>query len=389
MIAGGDTTVNGKGNYGSADTNLFDYTATTNQLSSVEAMAYKRWYPTLVPRANGELLVLGGRQARDPSVYASTPEVYTPGAGWRTLTTAMNRLAYGSSHGSWNYPRAFPAPNGQIFILAHHGEMFYLDPTGTGSIKRATNTLAPSSSAALPSVNFAPGEIMSLRLNKRVIVVDLNKTPPTFKDTAPVSSLRYWSNATVLADGKVVVTGGSGADNKLTNVAYRAEIWDPATGQWKLGAAAQKPRLYHSSAILLPDATVMTGGGGNPGPVTNMNAEVFYPPYLWEPNGSGQFAIRPSIESVSDDTVVLGDEFNATVGNGDSIARVTWVRHGSVTHSFDAATSFTESSFIQSATNPTDLTITAPENAMPGYWMMFVINQYGVPSVAKIFHLTL
>lgn len=385
LIAGGDTTVNGKRNNGAADTNLFDYT--TNQLNSVEPMAYKRWYPTLVARPNGELLVLGGRQARDPSVHAPTPEVYTPGAGWRTLTTATNQLAYGSSYGSWNYPRAFPAPNGQVFILAHHGEMFYLNPTGSGSIKRATNTLAPRSTASLPSVNFAPGKIMSLRLNKRVIVVDLNKTPPSRKDTAPVSSLRYWSNATVLADGKVVVTGGSGADNKLTNVAYRAEIWDPATGTWTLGAAAQKPRLYHSFAMLLPDGTVVTGGGGAPGPVKNLNAEVYYPPYLWEPDGSGQFAPRPSITSAPG-AVVLGDEFSVTVRSGDSIERVTLVRNGSVTHSFDAATSFTELGFIQSGTN---LSVTVPKNAnvaMPGFWMMFVIDQNGVPSVAKILHLT-
>lgn len=387
LIAGGDTTVNGKRNYGTADTNLFDYT--TNQLNSVEPMAYDRWYPTLVARANGELLVLGGRQARDPGVHAPTPEVYTPGAGWRTLTTATNELAYGSSYGSWNYPRAFPAPNGQVFILAHHGEMFYLNPTGTGSIKRATsvNTLAPGSNASLPSVSFAPGKIMSLRTKKRVIVVDLNKTPPSFKDTAPVSGLRYWSNATVLADGKVLVSGGSGVGNKLTNVAYKAEIWDPATGKWTLGAAAQKPRLYHSFALLLPDGTVVTGGGGAPGPVKNLNAEVFYPPYLWEPDGSGQFASRPSIESAPG-TVALGNKFNLTVGSGDSIARVTLVRNGSVTHSFDAATSFTDLSFIQSGAQ---LAVTAPKNAnaaMPGYWMMFLIDQNGVPSVAKILHLT-
>ncbi len=383
LITGGDTTVNGNVHFGTADTNIYDYT--TNKLSSVVPMAYKRWYPTLVAQTNGALLVLGGRQETIPLSYAPTPEVYTPGAGWRRLTTATNQLAYGSSYDSWNYPRAFPAPNGQVFILAHHGEMFYLNPTGTGSIKRATKTLAPISYASLPIVSFAPGKILSLRINKKAIIVDLNKTPPTFKATASVSSLRYWSNATVVADGNVVVTGGSAVANTLTNVAYKAEIWDPVTGKWTLGAAAQKPRLYHSSAVLLPDATILTMGGGAPGPVKNLNAEVFYPPYLWEPGGLP--AIRPSIVSAPG-TVVLGNTFYVEVGDVDSIERVTLVRNGSVTHSFDAATSFTELSFIQNGTN---LTVTAPNNAnvaMPGYWMMFVINENGVPSVAKTLRVT-
>lgn len=361
MITGGDAIVNGQRNWSNYDTNVYD--PGTKVLVSRQPMFHKRWYPTLLALANGNMLVLGGRSARSTSTaaatHASIPEVYTPATGWKTLSTAKSDLAYGSSYGSWNYPRAFPAPNGQVFILAHHGEMFYLNPTGTGSVKRATDTLAPSSSASLPSVNFASGKIMSLRSNKRAIVVDLNKTPQSVKDTAPVSSLRYWSNLTVLANGKVMVSGGSGVANKLTNVAYKTEIWDPATGKWTLGAAAQKPRLYHSFAMLLPDGTVVTGGGGAPGPVKNLNAEVFYPPYLWKADGSGQLASRPSIVSAPG-TVVLGGKFYVTVRSGNSIKRVTLVRKGSVTHSFDAATSFTALSFTQSGGT---LTVTAPKNA--------------------------
>jgi len=384
MITGGDAIVNGQRNWSNWDTNVYD--PGTNELESSQPMSHKRWYPTLLALANGDMLVLGGRDARSPPTSSPTPEVYTPATGWKTLSTATSNLAYGGTNTSWYYPRAFPAPNGKVFVLAHHGEMFYLDPTGTGSIIRPTNTLAPGSSLSLPIVSFAPGKILSLRTNRRVIVVDLNKTPPSRKDTAPVSRLRYWSNLTILANGKVMVSGGSGVGNKLTNVAYNAEIWDPATGKWTLQAAAQKPRLYHSIALLLPDASVLTAGGGAPGPVRNLNGEIFYPPYLWKADGSG-LASRPSIENAPG-TVILGREFDVTVGSGDSIARVTWVRHGAVTHSFDPATSFTELSFTQSGGT---LTVTAPQNAnvaTPGYWMMFVINQNGVPSVAKTLHVT-
>mmetsp|Transcript_28963 Transcript_28963/g.52409 ORF Transcript_28963/g.52409 Transcript_28963/m.52409 type:complete len:112 (+) Transcript_28963:1028-1363(+) len=38
----------------------------------------------------------------------------------------------------------------------------------------------------------------------------------------------------------------------------------------------------HSTAILLPDATMLVGGGGRPGPVVNENVEIYSPPYLFQ-----------------------------------------------------------------------------------------------------------
>ena len=103
---------------------------------------------------------------------------------------------------------------------------------------------------------------------------------------------------------EVLVNGGSTVPNQLTGVAYQVEIWDPATGHWTAGASAAEPRLYHSNALLLTDETVLTGGGGAPGPLTNLNAEIYFPPYLY--TSSGQPAVRPAITSVSSTTVVPG-----------------------------------------------------------------------------------
>ena len=95
----------------------------------------------------------------------------------------------------------------------------------------------------------------------------------------------HWHTGTVIADGRVVVTGGSRQPNQLVGVNYQALIWDPRTGQWTTGAATPTSpayaRLYHSNALLLPDATILVGGGGAPGPVVNTNAQIYYPPYLY------------------------------------------------------------------------------------------------------------
>ena len=87
------------------------------------------------------------------------------------------------------------------------------------------------------------------------MVVDLNGPQPTVTPTADLDQERTWSTPTVMADGRVLVSGGSAVSNQLIGVAYAATIWDPATGQWTLGASAVKPRLYHSIAMLLPDGS--------------------------------------------------------------------------------------------------------------------------------------
>ena len=96
-----------------------------------------------------------------------------------------------------------------------------------------------------------------------------------------------------MADGRVFVSGGSAVNNAATGVAYTSEIFDPATSSWSTGPTATRMRLYHSTSLLLPDATVITMGGGTPGPETNLNAEIYYPPYLFD--GDGNPAARPTI----------------------------------------------------------------------------------------------
>jgi hypothetical protein len=96
-------------------------------------------------------------------------------------------------------------------------------------------------------------------------VIDLNEAMPQGSATAPMASGRRQHNLTVLADGTVLATGGnsSGAPSvDLDNGVYTAELWDPATGQWQTLAAMQVTRQYHSTALLLPDARVLSSGGG-------------------------------------------------------------------------------------------------------------------------------
>jgi hypothetical protein len=114
---------------------------------------------------------------------------------------------------------------------------------------------------------FRPGRILQFGgKSNGAVVVDITGGSPTVTTTQSPASWRRHTNATILADGTVLATGGSEIRNELTNVAYSADIWNPTTGQWSQGATEVRARLYHSTALLLPDASVLVGGGGNPGP---------------------------------------------------------------------------------------------------------------------------
>lgn len=394
LLVGGDRLVGGVRNFANNDVNLFN-PADNSLTRQTQSMAYQRWYATLVTNAQGEQVTMGGRIDRaytfddgtpaTVDTYASTPEVYRSDLGWRTLSTANSDRAYGADQQSWNYPRAWLAPDGRVVVFNLRGELHALDSTGTGSLVKLPG-LMPRGRAILPGAMFEPGRILSLRLGGLASVVDLNGATPVISATGNLSLDRQYGNATLLADGQVFVNGGSSTGNDLVGAAYHSETWNPATGAWTTTASAAKPRLYHSTSLLLPDATVLTNGGGAPGPVVNLNAEIYYPPYLYRPDGSGRPAVRPVIASTPQ-AATWDAVLRVVMSNNKPVSRLTLVRFGAVTHAFNNDQRFQNLAFTQKgkvlqARLPASATL-----APPGFYMVFAFNSAGVPSVAKLLRL--
>ena len=368
FLAGGDNwTGTSTTNQGNNNTNLFAYSDDT--LSRGNNMYRARWYATATTLVNGETYIQGGINGED------LPEVRNSSGNFRLLSgVPTSTLKY------W-YPRNFVAADGRVFGYDTNGKMYYVATGGTGSIETASTF--PSSYAGITSsaVMFRPGKILQFGGNSNTAhVIDITAIAPKVTATASMSSQRQWVTATVLPDGRVLATGGSAVANQLTGVNNSAELWNPATGTWTVGASGSKPRLYHSTALLLPDASVLVGGGGAPGPVTNLNAEIYYPPYLYALGGG--WATRPAINAAPD-TLDLGEGFSVGVSSG-TISRVTLVKTGAVTHSFNMDQRFLELSFTAASGT---LFVNAPNSAgdaPPGYYLLFVLDANGVPSVGKI-----
>src|SRR5262245_40340220 len=343
-------------------------------------MQFERWYPTAVTLANGKIVVMGGRDGTGDGV--GTPELYTPFSGWRTLDGATSEVI----KNDWDYPRAWLDSDGMINCFeststaAQPGKLLLMDPSGDGRVT-VVGTLPVVTSNANPAIMYDENKVLALANNGDAWIMDMSGNVPTFTKTASLNESRLWSNMVVLADGSVMVSGGSAVDSQLIGVTNEVAIWNPSTGQWKIGADAAVPRLYHSTTILLPDATVLSLGGGAPGPLTNTNGEIYTPPYLFDQDG--KLAKRPVI-STAPDELKPGTTFTISVDDASAIERLTFVKDGAVTHSLNMAASKVELPFSVEPNNK--LVVQLPENSnvlTPGDWMLFAINKEGTPSIAS------
>jgi hypothetical protein len=193
---------------------------------------------------------------------------------------------------------------------------------------------------------------------------------------------RSYHTMVLLPDGKVLVTNGGQTTNAVgvDTAVLQAEMWSPTTQQFSRLASMVTPRLYHSTALLLPDGRVLVAGGGrstgNVAPTDQLSAEIYSPPYLF--NGT-----RPTISSAPG-TIPYAANFTVTTPDALQISSVALIRLGAVTHAFDHNQRYVPLTFQQVAGGVTVQSPTSSNLAPPGYYMLFIVNSTGVPSVASI-----
>ena len=350
--------------------------------STTGSMAQGRYYPTTTVLPSGEVLAVSG--SNESGAVVVIPEIGS-GTTWRRLTTAS--LAVSAPY----YPAMFLAPNGRVFLAGYPQTSRYLNVSGTGSWTTVGNRKVADRRLG-SAVMYAPGKILYAGggdpPTSSAEVINLNQVSPTWRSVAGMQFARRQMNATILADGQVLVTNGTSGPgvNDVTSPVYEAELWNPATESWSTMAAAAVPRMYHSTALLLPDARVLTSGSGEGGGVSyassEFSGEVFSPPYLFNPDGT--LAHRPAITSAPA-KLTYGQTFTVGTPDAGSVSRGTLIRLSSVTHAFNQSQLIFPLSF--SATGPTTLRAAGPRNgrlAPPGPYMLFLVNGKGVPSRARM-----
>lgn len=355
---------------GLPNTNVFD--PITGKWEVLPVMAQGRWYPTNTTLPNGDVLTVAGTDEMGENVLI--PEVWD-GTEWRALTKAALGLPY--------YPRMFVAPDGLVFYAGEEQQSLYLDVKGKGQW-----TFGPMRKFGGrdygSAVMYEPGKILYVGggdpPTNTAEIIDLNETEPAWNYTGSMESARRQINATLLPTGDVLVTGGTSGNgfNDLVGAVRTAELWNPATGTWTTLAGSTVARIYHSTAMLLPDGRVLyTGSGDGGGSPNEPNYELYSPPYLLK-------GARPAITGVMPSSVEYGQTHIIETPDAAKITKVTFIGLGSVTHAMDQNTRLVPLSF---STVLKGLSITLPASrtvAPPGPYMVFLVNAEGVPSEGKI-----
>ncbi len=363
------------------------YDLTTGAFTDVQNMAHGRWYPTVTNLADGTLMTFSG--LTETGGTNTTVEIYTVGTGWSA--------PIGSPFTPPLYPRMTLLPNGKVFYSGSTTQSRLFDPVAKtwSSVVATTNyggTRTYGTSVLLPLTpanNYKPVVMIMGGGNPSTAtteLIDLSAATPKWSSGPSMSQPRIEMNATILPNGKIIALGGSLNDEDTGTASLNADLYDPATNTFSSAGQNAFARLYHSNSLLLPDATVLFIGGNPARGTYEQHMEIYSPAYLFNPDGTP--AARPAITGVPSSGIGYGSAFQVQTPDAASISSVVLMRPGAPTHSFDmeqrsVAMNFTAGSGV--------LNVTAPPNsniAPPGYYLVFILNSSGVPSVAQFVQLT-
>ena len=374
FVAGGHTATH----FGITNATIFD--PASHGWSSAAPMPEGRWYPTVTALPDGRMLVTAGEIACN-GCNALIPAIYDPALNlWIELPKASQNFPY--------YPHMFVLPDGRV--LAASANRSPIASVALDITSQTWTTVDPAVLDGGSAAMYAPGKIVKSGLARdpdepgapsvpTTYVLDMTQPSPAWRQTASMAFPRTEHNLTALPDGTVLATGGSRNSDVADTAAavLEAELWSPTTETWTVLSAMQTPRMYHSTALLLPDARVLVAGGGRDFPeVDQPSGEIYSPPYLFK-------GPRPAIASAPT-SIPYATAFFVSTPDGGRTGAVSLVRLGTVTHAFNENQRFVPLTFQPS---PGGLTVQAPATANlapPGHYMLFIVDTNGVPSQAAI-----
>jgi hypothetical protein len=340
-----------------------------------------RWYPTSVTLGDNRLLITCGNTLGNMEIFDPGTEQFFPLSmptvkpfparypGFHLLPSGVIFFSRTGWHGGLT-----PAKNAAYFTFTGGASGQWTEMTSEMTFEDRREGMSVLLLTPSPRIMVIGGGGESTPLNG-VEMIDVSALSPSSPWDAPVflPEKRTHVNAVLLPDGSVFVCGGVSTPNSP------CRLYRPTTNTWHEMAALPSVKEYHSVALLLPSGRVMVAGGAD------TKIEIFHPPYLYR-------GARPTI-TAAPELVHHGQTFDIETPEAEDIVKMVLVRPMAVTHQTDTEQRVVEIAFLHDHTQPTRLVATAPLGGYPrslapqGYYMLFILNRNGVPSVAKWIYL--
>jgi hypothetical protein len=371
-------------------------------------MAVGRWYPTVTQLADNSVVITSGydqsgsvdQNGSQAATITQAVELFKPAAaidGQGTVSTISTHNPTGL------YPYQYliasnPATPSQMLQAGPSYDNTFLLTSGTWSWSPVPlmntshygygNGIVYTDASVTPIkqiVTIAGGENGQTALSNNEWL-DTTNPGSGWKQYPQWQQVRHNANTVILPDGTLFTVGGNQKPTTYDSPLFESELYNkPAndpTGQWVVVAPNAIQAAYHSSAILLPDATVLLSqDDNNPSQASTHQAQIYSPPYLFKGN-------RPQISSVPSG-FGLGQTYSIKVNGNSNVVSAVLVAPGAVTHGNDMHQRFIKLRSVPQGKNQLSLTIPASGSVVPpGYYMLFVVDSNGIPSVAKFVRVT-
>ncbi len=371
----------------------FVFNPSTQQLTQTASMNSGRWYPTLLTLGSGQIFAVSGLDVNGG--LSIQPEIYSSSfaTGWIAFSEPTSSIP--------QYAHLFLLSSGQIFYSgAYMGGNYGVYPRILTLPNSFTQAIAETPVSGLQdqdsrnqaaSVLLPPAQDQKVMIcgggdgngtaTNKVDIVDLTAIQPTYTPAASLNNPRMHHSAVLLPDRTVFVCNGSQSEENTSQGNIPAEIYNPANNTWTLAATPHvQDRVYHSVALLLPDGSVVTGGGNPARTVDELRLEIYSPAYMSQ--------TRPVIQSAPS-TVGYGATITLQTPQSRNIKWVHLIKPMATTHCYDTEQRLVDLPIISNTDTSVSVTVTSNQNlAPPGYYMLFVTDNNNVPSVAQWVQLT-
>jgi plastocyanin len=339
-------------------------------------MAFGRWYPTLVTLGDGRAIAVSG--------INQASEIFSPMTGWSTLPHGTDLPLY---------PHLLVLADGTVFYTGGQLGQATLDarkinPLTAGETivpgLRSQNNRDEAFSVLLPPAQNQTVMVFGgggpQHATNKTDIVDLNAASPHYVVGPDMAHARGLHNCVILPDRTVLVSGGGYRGETRADAVHQAELYDPAINAFRSAGTQLVSRLYHSIALLLQDGRVITAGSNPDRGDDELRLELYHPPYLFR-------GPRPFIQDVPQEWV-CGNEVAIHTPQAFEIKWAHLIRPMAVTHSDDTSQRLIDLPIRERDACHLHVAVTEnPNLAPPGWYLLFLCNKAGIPSVARWIHL--